>query len=128
MKSKKDTNFINLEKIYELEKEKIKARIKEIEDEFDILDDKLQHWDLLVANENSKISPLITLKQRPEGSYFYVYFRIDNKKWTKSTTNSVDFALEFTQEDIDLIKKNKDRINLYALRFVMSPFDFEKVK
>ncbi len=124
---KKDINFLKqqLEKDYELEKTLIKQRIKELEDEFDLIDERLKNLDTIKEQDFGKIMPLITVKTDNEQSYFYIYFRIGNRKWTKTLKEGLDFSLTFTEEDIKYIIENKNNICETALKYIMNKKDYE---
>lgn len=127
---KKDVNYIKQKLACELElkKEKIQKRIKEIENEFDILDGMLQKWDEYVKKEDEKILPLITLKKdNSENVYFYIYFRLNNKKWTKEVKESIDFNLDFTDEDVEYISNHSEDLNIEALKYIMETDKYNKL-
>lgn len=123
---KKDINFLRqqLEKDYRLEEDKIKKRIKELEEEFDYLDDRLQNLDNIRYEELSKVLPLITIKNEEGQNYFYIYFRINNRKWSKSIKEGLELFLDFTKEDIEYIAKNKNTICEKALKYIMNKEDY----
>ena len=123
---KKDINFLRqqLEKDYKLEEDKIKKRIKELEEEFDYLDDRLQNLDNIRYEELSKVLPLITIKNEEGQNYFYIYFRINNRKWSKSIKEGLELFLDFTKEDIEYIAKNKNTICEKALKYIMNKEDY----
>lgn len=123
---KKDINFLRqqLEKDYKLEENKIKKRIKELEEEFDYLDDRLQNLDNIRYEELSKVLPLITIKNEEGQNYFYIYFRINNRKWSKSIKEGLELFLDFTKEDIEYITKNKNSICEKALKYIMNKEDY----
>lgn len=123
---KKDINFLRqqLEKDYKLEEDKIKKRIKELEEEFDYLDDRLQNLDNIRYEELSKVLPLITIKNEEGQNYFYIYFRINNRKWSKSIKEGLELFLDFTKEDIEYIAKNKNVICEESLKYIMNEKDY----
>ena len=128
-KMKKDVNLLKQQVSIDLlkYKENIINRIKEIENEFDILDERLQHWEEYYNSEMSLFCPLVTIKHEDDRTYFYVYFRINNKKWTKEVDNGLDLTLDFTEDDLKYISRYLSSLNVYALKLIMKNDDYNKL-
>lgn len=129
MKKKKDINLLKQQISLNLlkHKEEIYKRIKEIENEFDMLEDKLKNWDEYYEKEMSLFFPLITIKNENDRNYFYIYFRVNNKKWTKEVEDDLNLTLDFTDEDLEYISHYIDTINLRALKTIMTCEQYNKL-
>lgn len=129
MKKKKDINLLKQQISLDLlkHKDEMYKRIKEIENEFDILEDKLKNWDEYYEKEMSLFFPLITIKNENDRNYFYIYFRVNNKKWTKEVEDDLNLTLDFTDEDLEYISHYINTINLRALKIIMTCEQYNKL-
>ncbi len=84
----------------------------------------MQNLDNIRYEELSKVLPLITIKNEEGQNYFYIYFRINNRKWSKSIKEGLELFLDFTKEDIEYIAKNKNTICEKALKYIMNKEDY----